>query len=132
MVYAWRRNAAAWNGRGRLSGAFGCGLEGETCILHFDGEGMAQVPWQIVSRGPLEAPEALRQLRACYRSVRAAAAAAAGEGGAAASALLQHEDLGHLKAAHAALRKLLQVEAADTQAATASSCNTCFEQVRVR
>ena len=93
---------------------------------------MAQVPWEVVSRGPLGAPEALRQLRVCYRSVRAAASAAAAGGGAAAAALLQHEGLGHIKTAHAALRKLLQAEAADTQAAAASSCNACFEQVRVR
>ncbi|CDJ45014.1 hypothetical protein, conserved [Eimeria tenella] len=94
---------------------------------------MAQIPWQILSRSPIGAPDALRQLRVCFRSIRTAAAAA--EGSAASQSLLQHDALGRLKTAHAALSRMLQAETADAEQAAAEvagEANNCFEQIRIR
>ncbi|XP_026193747.1 uncharacterized protein LOC113147417 [Cyclospora cayetanensis] len=94
------------------------------------GEAMAQVPWEVLSRQPVEASAALKQLRLCYRSIRKAAAAA--EGAATAQGVLQQEILGSLKTAHAALSEVLLAEAKEPAAEASLRRNACFEAVRIR
>lgn len=92
---------------------------------------MAQVPWTVISRQPIEASAAARHMRVCYRSIRKACAAA--EGAPTANALLQHEALRSLKGAHAALKELLYEEQEEKQQEEAAADkNNCFELVTVR
>ncbi|OEH77682.1 arid bright DNA-binding domain-containing protein [Cyclospora cayetanensis] len=104
-----------------------CAKEEEEAVR---GEAMAQVPWEVLSRQPVEASAALKQLRLCYRSIRKAAAAA--EGAATAQGVLQQEILGSLKTAHAALSEVLLAEAKEPAAEASLRRNACFEAVRIR
>ncbi|KAL8453707.1 hypothetical protein Emed_000738 [Eimeria media] len=91
---------------------------------------MAQVPWSVLQRQPVDAAAAAAQLRRCYRNIQKACIAT--EGAPAANALLQHAGLRSLKAAHAALTEVLRAEAEQPETDGAACKNACFEAIDVR
>lgn len=91
---------------------------------------MAQIPWSVLSRQPIDAAAAARQMRICYQSIRKGCAAA--EGNAPASALLQQETLRSLKAAHAALIEVIELEGKVAKENANQPVNKCFELLTVK